>query len=454
MALSSPPTPELKGTLGSLFRFFLPIFLMSLIGTLTPFFEKLLFGTLSSEALTASVDVNMIARIFQLVFISAASLSQVYVGRWYGSREYHQIGPGVWQLMWFSLLSCLITLPLGFWIGELYFKEEEIALLARPYLYTYLGMNFLFPLRATLTGFYLGLGKASSVTGWTIASEALQLIISFFLIKGIQGWVPSLGLMGGAISHLAIQTMLCLFLFMHFFKTDADQVYKTRYWKWQPRLFWDLIKPGFFRAASHILQAPSWAAIAYLMTQMGNPYDLVLSTGITLFYFLACIGNSIQTTIMTYHAQLIGAKAYHLLYPSIKSCYQLIGVVFVILGVPMLFFSGPMYRLLFPHLFLESALMNLLPKVIWMTLLTGAIGNTLNGVLLAFKDTRFLFLAGAWSVIYDLGLCTVLGIFVFKISSSYFWPMISAGHILLTFTFSRRIQRCRKALLESQQQNF
>lgn len=443
------PVAELKADFKTLFKFFLPIFLMTLMGNITIFIEKILFGYVSPKTLAISVDVNFIARIFQVTFVYLASLTQVYVGERYGAREHAKIGAAVWQLIWFSILSSLLTVPTGLWIGQNYFHGTSLTDAAAPYFYVYIGMNFLYPLKATLTGFYLGIGKASWVTKWTIGGECLQLLLSSIFILGIPPWIPSFGLMGGAFSNLVAQSFVCIFLLIHFLSSPSLTFFEPKKWKYQPTLFWKLIKPGLFRAIAPGVQATSWAAISYVMTQQGDPYISVLSIGVTVFYFLACLGSSLHIMMMTLNAQFLGAQAFHLIKKSLKNAQLLIAVLFIPLCLPFFFFSEPLLQLLFPRILLEPNLMHTLLKSVWMCLTTYAITGTTSGVILAFKDTRFLLLIGIWSLIFDFGICCFLAIDVFHISPSYFWVTISLGHLILASAYYWRIQKLEGELLRA-----
>lgn len=421
---------------------------MAVMGYVTAFTEKVLFGYVSSDALTASIDVNFITRIFQVAFIYLASLVQVYISNWYRAKEYQKIGAGVWQLIWLSLLSIGLVVPIGLWIGKIYFQKTEIANLALPYLYAYIGMNFLYPLRATLTGFYLGIGKVAWITLWTISGHIFQLILNSILILGVSGWIPSFGLMGGAMSHLIAQGILCLFLLFHFLYAKHRALFHTWHWKWQTPLFWELVKPGLFRMTTQFLQTTSWAAISYVLTQQKGISASMLAIGATIFYFLSCFSEAIQTCMMNLNAQFIGAQAYHLIKKIQKSTAILISVFFLSLSIPFFFFSEFFFHLLFPKIVLDSYQIQLIFKFIWMCLVTHAITSAKSGMILAFKDARFLIVTGIWSWLFDFGICTYMAIKVLNISSLYFWCMISMGHFVLLALYYFRIQRLQRQNLQ------
>ena len=87
-----------------------------------------------------------------------AFVSQGFVGHYKGAKQEKMIGPFIWQMIYFSFLSMLITYPLSL-VGKLYLKGIELEHGALTYLSYLSAVNFLYPLGATLAAFYLGRGK-------------------------------------------------------------------------------------------------------------------------------------------------------------------------------------------------------------------------------------------------------------------------------------------------------
>ena len=139
-------------------------------------------------------------------------MAQVFVGRWLGAQEWKAIGPGIWQFIWFSVLSMFITVPCQLIYGKFYFHGTGLEEVVLPYFYLLVGINFLYPLGSTLACFYLGQGKTRLVLWVTISSQVGKLLFAYLLIFGWGGWIPSLGLLGGAVSTLVAQGGFCLAL--------------------------------------------------------------------------------------------------------------------------------------------------------------------------------------------------------------------------------------------------
>src|SRR5947207_1639171 len=141
----------LKGGLREFTLLFFPLLLMTFSTFLILFVEKVFFAQFSAQAMEVAVTAAYACQVFQGPCVALAMMTQVYVGRWYGAQEYRAIGAGVWQFIWFSCLSLLITLPLSVVYGAFYFRGTSIEEIGLPYFHFLICISFLFPLGATLS---------------------------------------------------------------------------------------------------------------------------------------------------------------------------------------------------------------------------------------------------------------------------------------------------------------
>ena len=168
---------------------FIPIFIMTFSSYLSLFIEKLFFARISTEAIEVAVNTSIVTKIFQFPCVCLTMMAQVYVGRWHGANDLKAIGPGIWQFIWFSFLSILITLPLSFVYGNYYFKGTPSEDMLMPYYHFLISINFLYPLEMALICLYLGQGKTRLVLFLTIGSQFLKLILAYLLIFGGVGFL-------------------------------------------------------------------------------------------------------------------------------------------------------------------------------------------------------------------------------------------------------------------------
>lgn len=415
-----------QGKEKALLRFFFPFFLITFSNFSFLLVEKLFLARVSSEAMQAAVNVAYVCQIFQGACVALVMMAQVFVGRWVGAKEEKMIGPAIWQFLWFSLFSLIITIPGTLLYGHFYFQGTEVEKIALPYFYFLMGMNFFYPLAATLTCFYSGRGKMRLILFSTLAMQVLKVVLGYFLIFG-WGPIAPLGILGGAFSTLIAQGGFCAFLFFIFLNSKHRELYKTNQWHFQTRLFIECVYPGFLRALNRLLNFACWASIAHLMIIRGGQYILILSLGGTLFLFLPFLADALSQAQTTVVSHLIGAQRIEQLKRAIRSGYFLVLMLSGLLAVPFLFFPQETFHLLFPDQVLDHESIRLLflgvfASFIWF--LTSCIPIS---TVLAFKDMKFSFIMGLFGWINGF-LFIYYFIEKIHISANQFWLTLSFMH--------------------------
>ena len=415
-----------NGGFRELFRLFIPLLVITFSNYLFLLVEKLFLARVSIQAMEAAVSSAYVCQIFQGSCVALAMMAQVSIGRWYGAREWKSIGPGLWQFIWFAFISMALTLPIGLIYGKFYFEGMAIKELATPY-YTFLmGINFLYPLGAALSCFYLGKGNPRLILGVVLLSQAIKVLLGYVLIFG-WGPIPSYGILGGAISTCIAQVVFCGILLAMFLGKKNMQIYDSRAWRFQPKLFWECIYPGLLRVCNRILNFTSWASIAHLMTARGGDYLLILSIGGTLFLFLPMFIDAISQAQVTVISNLLGTKSYFLLKKAFYSGSKLVAFVVVLTAIPLVFFPDFTLTYLFPTIDLEPAVVHRIFIGIWLSFLFSAFSFIPISYVLAFKDMNFSFFMGFFNWINGY-LWMYFAIHYLQIRSDQFWLILSVMH--------------------------
>ncbi len=399
--LTAPDLSEPKREIKDVLLLFLPILGICFSNYIFSFIEKIFLSQISAEAMEAATNVAYVSQVFQITSTALVMMAQVFVGRWYGARNFHAVGPGIWQFVWFSFLSMIITVPTSLLYGIWYFFGTEIESSSLSYLYLSTSSNFLYPLGAALSSFFLGRGKTKLILFSNLIEQGMKIGLTYLLIFGAEPWIPPQGVLGGAISSMIVQGGFCLFLGFQFLKKENQTLFSTHHWKFQPKLFWECIQPGLFRASNRILSMVTWTSTAHLMAIKGGLYLLTLSVGGSFTLFLPFLYEAIYQTETIKLSQHIGAK----LHSRFRSLIQ-IGLVLV-LGSTLLF-SGPFLllpeqtlSLLYPSLSLDSISIKYLFLGIWVWAFYVTLTAIPLSYLFAFKDTKFYFMAGAISYTFD-----------------------------------------------------
>lgn len=440
-------TENIRVGMQKLWKLFITLFLVTFTNSVFLLVEKLFLARTSAQALQAAVSVAYICNISQTACIALAMMAQVTIGRLFGKQAYQRIGPSIWQYLWFSLLSPIVTIPISLLVGNYYFQEVDIRNLATPYFHLMIGINFLHPLGAALACFFSGRGKTRLLLLAAIGSQTLKIGGSYLLIFGKWGF-PVLGLVGGAWGTLIAQGVFCLFLFSVFMNKKNRFYFNTSQWKFHWKLFQECIHPGFLRALNRVICFSCWATISKLMFAQGEDYALALSLGGTFFFFLPCLADALSQAQITIVSQAVGAGRHADLKLATKVGY-LAAMMIGLLGVaPFLVFPEYTFKTLFPTLttnpeFIEQLLFGIFFSFVWLMISSISISP-----ILAFRDMRFSLFMGLVNWVNGY-LLVLFSLKVVKISAGNFWLALSLMHASTALLYHLRANYLAKRFEKS-----
>jgi MATE family multidrug resistance protein len=439
----SSPTEALAESSKSLLALLLPILALSFTGCLLSFFERLWSSQCSLGAIEASMSAIYVVRIFQLPCIALSMMGQVFVGRYNGAREFSAIGRCVWQLIWFSLLSMLVTVPLSLAAMKIFFSGTSIEGEVLPFFLILTFCNFLFPLGTALSSFYLGRQKLKLVFLLTVATQLLNAGLDLGLIFGINPWILPLGLKGAALGTVISQGLFCLVLFIFFLTPPNRSIYGTSRWLLELKTFWRYLTPAAPRAFGRIALLTSWAASSYVMTAKGGEHLLVLSIGGTVSLFLAFIGEGVLQAMVVLVSNAMGAKDDLGIKRYVRNGCLFLIIVSGMLAVPLACFPDSVLSLFSLGEGVNQPIIERLRETllgVWVHTVIYILNSILLSVLLSAKDTLFLLALNLCNWVTSF-LPVYLGINYFNVSPSKFWLILSGGSALLSCIYSWRIFR-------------
>lgn len=410
--------------------------------------EKVFLAQLSAEALTAAVSATYASQIIQVPTIALAMMAQIFVGRWHGAQQWSMIGPGIWQFIWFCFLSMVITLPIAILYEEYYFQGTSVEEIALPYYRSLIGINFLFPLGAALSCFFLGRAKTRLILAATILCQAAKVVLSYLLIFGWEDLIPAFGLLGGAMSTAIAQGGYCLALLVVFLQPRYRQLYHSSTWGFKPALFWHCVQPGILRAMNRLLVMTSWAAIVRLMTTKGTDYSLILSIGGSLFFFLPFIGDAICQALTTIVSQMLGSQKHLELNQPFKSGISLLSFTILLSGVPFFQLPQETFHFLFPDIAMDSESIRMMLLGVWISFIFFTFAFIPISYVLAFKDTKFSLFMGIMSWITGY-VFMYWAIEIYEIAPDQFWLVLSVNHAFNAFLYLWRMKWLTSSMLQT-----
>ncbi len=297
--------------------------------------------------------------------------------------------------------------------------------------------NFLFPLGAALSSFYLGRGKTTFVTLATLLTYLVNLGLDFILIFGVSPWIPSLGLKGAAIASLISQGAFCLLLLGLFLNKSNRKTYHTHRWIFQPKAFFRYISPALPRAFGRLVLLAVWASNAHVMAAKGGDYLLILSIGGTVSLFLSFIGDGFLQTLIVLVSNALGLKNYILIKKSIYGGLIFLLIISTLLAVPLILFPDRVLSF-FSLKNISTAYLHTCLKWVWLNTVLYILNTIPMSILLSSKDTifTFFFTLTTWVTSF---LPIYIGINYLRFSPDKFWLLTCSSMIVSIFVYCWRI---------------
>ncbi len=318
---------------------FAPLFFSVFSGSLMSFCDRLFVSHYSVNALKAVTAANYFCLLFQLGISRITMMTQVCVGKSYGERKIERLGPYCWQMIWLSLLSMIVTLPLGIGLIPYLFGSKGIAAEGSAYFSILMYGNFLFPLAVALSAYFNGLGKTRLVGICSFGAQIANVGLNYLLIFGIVPGLPPLGAKGAALGTVISQALLCLALLVLFLKERQD--YQTSRWSINGTLFKEMVCLGFPKSLSKILLLIAWNLAIRPIVRLEGDHLLVLSVGSSLWLIYVPVLQTVEQVLTTQVAFYRGEKAYSTIWKSVRSSMLFLFVCFLILGLLFLFCLDP-----------------------------------------------------------------------------------------------------------------
>lgn len=278
--------------------------------TITMFTDRVFLGHYSLEALAASMTASTMNFQFIAFFSGLATYVNVFIAQYTGARQPYQVGPALWQGVWFSLLAavCMVLLALP---AEAIFAfgghDPAVQVLEVEY-YRILcyasGFNIL---TVTLGEFYTGRGLTRPVMVVNMIGAAVNIPLDYMLINGV-GPFPELGIRGAGIATgVAWALTAVIFALMVFRRRNEEQYGVLSGWHWNPAKFKRLLVYGLPSGCEFFFDVFAFAFFILLVGRLGNVQlaatNMVLS--VNHFSFMPMVGLHIAAQTLV--GQAIGA---------------------------------------------------------------------------------------------------------------------------------------------------
>lgn len=431
------------GSVKNLWAISFPLMLSLLSGSLMLFFDRLFLARFSIDALNASTNASVVAAAMQFAFISTASIGEILVGRYNGAGKFSKLGRPVWQMIWFSLMTLCIFIPLGL-MGKLFFTDSSYAELEVEYFFWIMLFGPVFCVVSALSAFYIGRGSLKFVTITVILANILNIILDLVLIFGLPGVIEPLGMAGAAIATGISQVVQAVILFTVFLSKQNRLKFGTADYRFSLASFKKCLKIGLPNALAHTIEIFAWVVFFRMMTAKGDDYLTVAAISQSIYFLFTFITEGISKGAMTLAANMIGAKRFNEVWRLFASGVKFYIGIFLCLGLFLVFDADPLVNLFYGQEEILSPVVQATIKSamvwVWVFFLFEGINWLIIGLLTAAGDTGFVFKVTS-STIWVFALFPIY-IFVvcFGASAVVAWQLTAFYGLVTCLIFMWRFQ--------------
>lgn len=417
--LSRYPSASLR----EVFFLAVPLFFSLVSANLMGFCDRLFLSYHSLKAFEAVGVAAYLSSLFQSFCIIVTYATQGLVSRSLGGKNEGLIGPYTWQMVWFSLFSIVLVIPIGFFVGEYFFNDLEIAGLGWKYFKWMLFGNFLFPMGAAFASFHTGIGKTKVIAWATLITSALNIALDGALIFGIRGFFPPLGVEGAAIATLFAQGNYVLILWYLFRREGRKKDYQTGQWSFRWALFWDSMKVGLPKGVGRFVTLSCWLLAVHFVTLKGEDYIIALSFGSTLWLAILPLSTAIAQSTLSVCGYVLGKNQKLLIFKSIRSSFAVLGLTFLGLLIPFSLGSHWIVKWILPDVSSPERIALIEKMCLWVLVYYFLEGGThiLACAIIALKETLYnlyFTLGFSWLILF---IPYFLGFYVFSLEADKVW---------------------------------
>lgn len=439
-------TRHKEGSIKEVLHVSYPLMISYLSGYLMLFIDRLILARFSNEAMNTVATVGLVCYVFDYGLIGITAIVEVLVGRLNGAGKLDKLGGPVWQAIWLCIFSFALCIPLAFW-GDQFLVPKIYQELGNKYYFISMLSCPFFGLSAAFGSFFIGQGKGLVVTIAVIIGNIVNLLLSLILVFGF--WIfPRLGPQGAAIATACAQIIQVVILAVIFFSKKNRLKHGSGIWKFDFKIFKEVVNLGLPNSLSHVLEISAWALVANMLAAVGNEQVTLFSLGQSLFILFAFFSEGLQKGVMAISSNFVGAKRYNLISKNLASASYVHIIFCLILLCLLIVHPNMIIRVFFAEDILgiaDEQMLSLLDKVssncFWVLLyfaLDGLVWMR-SAVLTSFGDLKFIMFANVISV----AIFAVLPIYVIIVKAYHpmeisSWQIVSMSAIVNLLVFSYR----------------
>ncbi|MDR2420353.1 MAG: hypothetical protein LBD40_03565 [Puniceicoccales bacterium] len=359
--------------------------LMSLTG-------RCILAHYSQEAFNVHIGVAVWYEVLQSVLLNLISIIGVFIGHFNGRKQFSQIGPAVWQMLWLSFGIGIFALPI-LWILAPYLLASNLEASGVPYLkMLLLSIPFHCATFGAIGAFFTGRKITYVLPILIVFAHIVDIVFAILLIFG-KGGFPECGLLGCAIATIIAQICSLIAIFPIFFAKRNREIFHTGHSTFSLTTCWRYVRFGIPSSLNSLINGVAWCWIIQVIADRTSFSEFsALGIIFTLLRIMSFLSESLGKGNCILVANFLGEKQDKITIITVLSAaLKLWFIIASILLLSAWVFSREFVDFFIinenPEIF--SMFWQMLPWASLLALLEG-IWYQLHYSLTAFKDTSFL----------------------------------------------------------------
>lgn len=433
------------GSIRELWGISLPLMISTLASLMMIFTDRIFLARYSLHALNAAVNAGTLAWAITGGFGMITAMSEVFVAQYNGAGKLRQIGTPIWQMIWFSLFSFLLFVPIGIWGAPLIFSNDPYSELEIVFFRWLMFFGPSYALMTAFAGFFIGRGKTAIMIWLAISANVINIGLDYILIFGIKGIIPELGIQGAAIATCTGYAFETLFLAFLFFKKENREKFGTTNWRLNFVEMKKCFRVGVPQGIFYALEIFGWSIFFWMMTSLSEVHITISSICQSFIILFSFFYDGLSRGAAAVAGNLIGANKRELIHKVLKSGIYLLIFFSLISGIFLVIDAQDTVQFLFFDHFdsslpiqIDPLIQSALKKCLFFAfiyLFFEGIRWLLSGLLVAAGDTIFLLIAGSISVWIFLLLPIYLFVVRLNLSIEIAWQFTVIYSALLPFIY-------------------